>query len=63
MKITLNARDLLLADKASKLTKISDLEELINLGLKTLITNTSSQKLARLEGSQKFLKEIRRKRS
>jgi Arc/MetJ family transcription regulator len=62
MRTTLNIEDELL-DKAAKLTGIQKKTSLVRLGFEALITRESSKKLAKLGGTEKKLKMIRRRRT
>jgi Arc/MetJ family transcription regulator len=55
MRTTLNIDDRLL-DKASQLTGITEKTSLVRRGLEALISLESSKRLARLEGTEKFLR-------
>ncbi len=55
MRTTLNIDDKLL-DKASQLTGITEKTSLVRRGLEALIALESSKRLARLEGTEKFLR-------
>lgn len=55
MRTTLNIDDSLLG-KAAELTGISEKTSLVRLGLEALIALESSKRLARLEGTEKFLR-------
>ncbi len=62
MRTTLNIEDKLI-DKASKLTGVKEKTSLVRLGLEALISRESSRRLARLGGTEKRLRAIRRRRS
>ena len=62
MRTTLNIDNELIA-RASKLTGIKEKTYLVRLGLEALIAKESSKRLAKLGGSEKGLKSIRRRRS
>jgi len=62
MRTTLNIEDKLI-DKASKLTGVKEKTSLVRLGLEALISRESSRRLAKLGGTEKRLKAIRRRRS
>lgn len=62
MRTTLNIEDKLI-DKASKLTGIKEKTSLVRLGLEALISRESSRRLAKLGGTEKRLRAIRRRRS
>jgi len=61
MRTTLNIDDKLI-EKASRLTGIKEKTALVRMGLETLIATESSKRLARLGGTEKGLKPIRRQR-
>ena len=61
MRTTLNIDDRLL-DKASQLTGITEKTSLVRRGLEALISLESSKRLARLEGTEKFLRVKSRRR-
>ena len=62
MRTTLNIDDDLLAE-ATRLTGIKEKTALVHAGLEALISWESSKRLAALEGTQKELRPIRRRRS
>jgi len=62
MRTTLNI-DNDLIEKAAKLTGIKEKTSLVRLGLEALIARESSIRLAKLGGSEKNLKSVRRRRS
>ena len=62
MRTTLNIEDELL-NQASKLTGIKEKTSLIRLGLESLIARESGKRLAKLGGTEKELKTIRRRRA
>ncbi len=62
MRTTLNIEDKLI-DKASKLTGVKEKTTLVRLGLEALISRESSRRLAKLGGTEKRLRAIRRRRS
>jgi Arc/MetJ family transcription regulator len=62
MRTTLNLDDGLLK-RASELTGITEKTALLRLGLEALIARESARRLARLGGTEKGLKPIRRRRS
>lgn len=62
MKTTLNIDDGLL-ERARELTGIKEKTALLRLGLEALIARESARRLARLGGTEKALKPIRRRRS
>ena len=61
MRTTLNIDDEIL-EKASRLTSVTEKTALVRLGLEALITRESSKRLARLGGTEKDLRAIRRRR-
>ncbi len=61
MRTTLNIEDHLLK-KASELTGILEKTTLVKLGLEALIARESAKRLAKLGGTQRQLKAIRRRR-
>ena len=61
MRTTLNINDDILQE-ASRLTGIKEKTALIMLGLRSLIAKEAAKRLARLGGSEKLLRPIRRKR-
>ena len=61
MRTTLNIEDELLK-KATKLTGVSEKTSLVRLGLEALIARESGKRLAKLGGSEKKLKKVRRRR-
>jgi len=61
MRTTLNIDDELL-NRASKLTGIKEKTSLVRLGLEALISLESAIRLAKLGGSEKKIKLIRRRR-
>ncbi len=62
MRTTLNIDDKILS-KASKLTGVKEKTFLVRLGLQALIAQESSKRLAKLGGTEKDLRLIRRRRS
>ena len=62
MRTTLNIDDALLS-RASSLTGINEKTSLVRLGLEALIARESSKRLAELEGTEKSLNPIPRRRS
>ncbi len=62
MRTTLNIEDKLI-DKASKLTGVKEKTSLVRLGLEALISRESSRRLAKLGGTEKRLRAIRRRRT
>ncbi len=62
MRTTLNIEDKLI-EGASKLTGIKEKTKLVKLGLEALIARESSKRLARLGGTEKQLKPIRRRKN
>ena len=61
MRTTLNIENKLI-EKASQLTGIREKTYLVKLGLEALISLESSKRLAKLGGTEKKLKLIRRRR-
>jgi Arc/MetJ family transcription regulator len=61
MRTTLNIDDSLL-NNAAKLTGVKDNTSLVRLGLEALIAKESARRLANLEGTEKRLRAIRRRR-
>ncbi len=61
MRTTLNIDDVLLK-KASQLTGIKEKTAVVRLGLEALIARESGKRLARLGGTEKKLRPIRRRR-
>ncbi len=62
MRTTLNIDDKIL-EKASRLTGLKEKTALVRLGLEALIARESSKRLARLGGTEKDLRPVRRRRS
>ena len=62
MRMILNIDDGIL-HKASQLTGIKEKTSLVKLGLEALITQVSCWKLARLGGTEKFLKRPPRRKT
>ena len=62
MRTTLNIQDDLI-EKVSKFTGIKEKTILVRLGLEALISRESSRRLAKLGGTEKRLRAIRRRRS
>ncbi len=62
MRTTLNIDDDIL-EKASRLTGIKEKTALVRLGLEALIARESSNRLAKLGGTEKDLRPIPRRRS
>ena len=62
MRTTLNIDDELLK-KAARLSGIDEKTSLVKLGLEALITRESARRLADLGGTEKKLKNIRRRRT
>jgi Arc/MetJ family transcription regulator len=62
MRTTLNIDDKIL-EKASRLTGLKEKTALVRLGLEALIARESSKRLARLGGTEKDLRAIRRRRT
>lgn len=61
MRNTLNIEDALL-EKASELTGIKEKTTLVKLGPEALIARESARRLAKLDGTEKQLKDIPRRR-
>jgi len=61
MRTTLNIEDVLIK-KASQLTGIKEKTYLVKLGLKALISQESSRRLAKLGGAEKKIQSIPRRR-
>jgi Arc/MetJ family transcription regulator len=61
MRTTLNIDDKIL-EEASRLTGLTEKTALVRLGLEALIARESSKRLARLGGTEKNLRAIRRRR-
>ena len=62
MRTTLNIREALLK-KAAQLTGISEKTSLVHMGLEALISRESARRLAKLGGSDRRLRPIKRRRS
>jgi len=62
MRTTLNIREALLK-KAAQLTGVTEKTSLVHMGLEALIARESARRLAKLGGSDKRLRTIRRRRS
>ena len=62
MGTTLNIDDALL-QKAERLTGIKETASLVQLGLEALISMESGRRLAKLGGTEKGLRPVRRRRS
>jgi len=62
MRTTLNIDDALL-QKAGRLTGIKETASLVRLGLEALILMESGRRLAKLGGTEKRLRPVRRRRS
>lgn len=62
MKTTLNIDEALLK-RAARLTGVSEKTSLVRLGLEALIALESARRLARLGGTERELRPIRRRRS
>jgi Arc/MetJ family transcription regulator len=62
MKTTLNIDDELL-EKAAKLAGVGEKTSLVRLGLEALIARESARRLSDLGGTEKKLRNIRRRRS
>ena len=61
MRTTLNIKDDIL-EKAVRLTGIKEKTSLVNKGLEALIALESSKRLAKLGGTEKDFKKIKRRR-
>ena len=61
MRTTLNIDEELLR-KAARLSGVSEKTSLVRLGLEALVARESARRLAKLGGSEKALKNIRRRR-
>jgi len=61
MRTTLNIDDDLL-EKASRLTGIREKTVLVRLGLEALVARESSKRLAKLDGTEKDLQAVPRRR-
>jgi Arc/MetJ family transcription regulator len=61
MRTTLNIDDSLLRD-AERLTGVKEKTSLVRLGLQALIAKESARRLANLEGTEKHLRAIRKRR-
>lgn len=61
MRTTLNIDDSLLHN-AAKLTRVKEKTSLVRLGLEALIAKESARRLAKLGGTEKHLRAIRRRR-
>ena len=62
MRTTLNINDEILKN-ASRLTGVKEKTALVRLGLEALIARESSKRLAKLGGTEKWLRAIPRRRS
>jgi Arc/MetJ family transcription regulator len=62
MRTTLNIDDELL-QKAGRLTGIKEKTSLVRLGLEALISMQSARRLAKLGGTERGLRPVRRRRS
>lgn len=62
MRTTLNMDDNLVA-KASELTGVKERTSLVHMGLEALIAQKSAQRLAKLGGTEKQLRQPRRRRA
>ena len=62
MRTTLNIDDALLSS-AAKLTGVREKTSLVRLGLEALIARENARRLAKLGGTEKRLRPIRRRRS
>ena len=61
MRTTLNIDDSLL-EKAARLSGVDEKTSLVRLGLQALISRESARRLADLGGTEKKLKNVRRRR-
>ena len=61
MRTTLNIDDSLL-EKAARLSGVEEKTSLVRLGLQALISRESARRLADLGGTEKKLKNVRRRR-
>jgi len=61
MRTTLNIDNSLLRD-AERLTGVKEKTSLVRLGLQALIAKESARRLANLEGTEKHLRAIRKRR-
>ncbi|MBA3064963.1 type II toxin-antitoxin system VapB family antitoxin [bacterium] len=61
MRTTLNIENKLI-ERASNLTGVKEKTSLVRLGLQALISRESGRRLAKLGGTEKRLKAIRRER-
>ena len=61
MRTTLNLNEEVY-NKAAEMTGVKEKTALVHLGLRTLIARESAKRLARLGGSEKTLKLVRRRR-
>ena len=62
MRTTLNIDDELL-EKAAKLSGVEEKTSLVRLGLEALVARESARRLADLGGTEKKLRNIRRRRA
>jgi len=62
MRTTLNI-DPDLLKKAAQMTGVKEKTSLVRLGLEALISSESARRLSRLGGTEKQLRQIRRRRS
>ncbi|MBZ0170517.1 MAG: type II toxin-antitoxin system VapB family antitoxin [Kofleriaceae bacterium] len=62
MRTTLNI-DADLLKKAAQLTGVQEKTSLVRLGLEALISSESARRLSKLGGTEKQLRQIRRRRS
>jgi len=62
MRTTLNIRESLLK-KAAQLTGVTEKTSLVHMGLEALIARESARRLAKLGGTDRNLKPIRRRRA
>ena len=62
MRTTLTIDDQLIK-RAAQLTGVQEKTQLVRLGLEALISREAAKRLARLGGSEPYIKDIRRRRS
>jgi len=62
MRTTINIDDDLL-ERASKMTGIKEKTTLVKRGLEALIARESAKRLAKLGGTEKFLRQVPRRRN
>jgi len=61
MRTTLTIDDQLIK-RAAQLTGVQEKPQLVRLGLEALISREAAKRLARLGGSEPYIKDIRRRR-